>query len=439
MDNTQIKLLIVDDEENIIKSLKRLFRQDEYKVYTANSGENAAEMFSKVKFDLVISDMRMPGMNGAELLEKVKDKDPSCVRILLTGYADMNLTIDAINKGAIYRYISKPWDDTDLRMTVKTALEQKFLQQETTRLEKLTLKQNEELKQLNESLEEKVQHRTKKLKETMKDLENTNNTLKKSNMAIIKAFSNLVEMRGEVLQGHSRRVAEQSQKIAKIMDLSDKEIQDIFLAGLLHDIGKVGLSDNIICKPDAMLNKAESDKARLHPFWGEAMLMSIEALQSVAQLVRFHHERFDGTGFPDQLSGEDIPLGSRIISVANEYDALQIGTIHSRKYSKEEAFKYIANGSGKFYDPAVVSAFLAQFKKDKQKSKAKFQGKLMLNTIELRPGMVISLDIVTKEGLLLIPKNTTLNERLINKIHNYERSMNELLKVQVKYTTSKHV
>src|ERR1017187_6253965 len=157
--SAQPVLLFVDDEENILNSLRRLFRPLNYKIFTAISGAEALALLEHEPVDLIISDMRMPLMDGAQLLEQVRAKWPDILRILLTGYADISSTIAAINKGEIYRYIAKPWEDNDIILVVRHALERKSLEQEKRRLEQLTIRQNEELKALNASLEIKVQER----------------------------------------------------------------------------------------------------------------------------------------------------------------------------------------------------------------------------------------------------------------------------------------
>jgi len=431
-------VLLVDDESNILKSLTRLFKKDGYKIFTAESGEQALALVKSVEFDLVISDMRMPGMSGVDLLENVKTLSPNTIRILLTGYADMSSVVDAVNKSGIYRYVAKPWDDEDFRLTVKGALKQKFLESERIRLEILTKKQNDELVTLNENLEEKVKRRTQKISDMMEELEVVNSSLRKSYMSIIKAFSSLIDSRSSLLEGHSRRVADLARSIAVKMDFSDKEVQDIFLAGLLHDIGKVGLSDNIISKPDSMLVKAEQDKARMHPFWGEALLMGIEPLQNVSRFIRYHHERYDGTGFPDQLSGDDIPIESRILAIANDFDALKIGTLFSRKYTKEEALKFILSHREDYYDPEVVKAFVAIHKQKEDANTQGFDSKLEMYTSELKPGMVVARDIHTKDGRLLLPRGHLLDKSSIDKLRNIERTLNDIFKVKIKFRTVRY-
>ena len=160
-------LLFVDDEPNILSALRRLFRPHGYKIHTAEGGAEGLELLEREPVDLVISDMRMPNMDGAQFLEQVRQKWPDTVRILLTGYADVSSTIAAINKGEIYRYIAKPWNDNDIVLLVKQALELKDLEREKRRLEALAQRQNEELKELNANLEAKVLERTEEVRQTM--------------------------------------------------------------------------------------------------------------------------------------------------------------------------------------------------------------------------------------------------------------------------------
>ena len=236
--DTPATLLFVDDEGNILSSLKRLFRPLGYRIFTAEGGAQGLEIMAREAVDLVISDMRMPEMNGAQFLEKVRAGWPDTIRILLTGYAEIGATIDAINKGQIYRYISKPWEDNDITLAVKQALALKLLEREKLRLEALTLSQNEALKDLNATLEDRVKARTEEVRQTMGFLEVANDKLKKSFITSIRVFANLIEMREGKMAGHSRRVADQARVLAQRMGMKEAEVQDVFLAALLHDVGK---------------------------------------------------------------------------------------------------------------------------------------------------------------------------------------------------------
>jgi len=201
-ESTPATLLFVDDEPSILSSLKRLFRPHGYPIFTAESGAAGLEILRKEAIDLVISDMRMPEMDGAHFLEQVRLAWPETLRILLTGYADMESTIAAINRGQIYRYINKPWDDNEIVLIVREALERRRLEQENGRLNAMVEAQNTELRALNASLEEKVAERTEELNKAIKYVKSAHARLKTGFVNTVQAFSSLTEMRGKNLSGH---------------------------------------------------------------------------------------------------------------------------------------------------------------------------------------------------------------------------------------------
>ncbi|TAK91375.1 MAG: response regulator [Burkholderiaceae bacterium] len=412
-------MLLVDDEANILTSLKRLLRPTGYKVLTADSGPAGLEILTKEKVDLIISDMRMPNMSGAEFLQHVRTRDPNIVRILLTGFSDLVSTVEAINKGEIFRYISKPWDDREILMIVKQGLDTKRLVEEKRCLEQKVQEQNAQLREWNTKLENKVHARTKELHQTMQFLEQAHGELKKGFITSIKVFSNLIDMREGAMAGHSRRVADLARSLATRMKMAENEIQDVFLAALLHDIGKLGLPDSVIRKPYASLTQEEREEVHKHPVKGQTVLMALEQLTQAALLIRHHHERFDGQGYPDALPGLSIPLGARILAVANDYDALISGAMQMRKLSREEALQDIRQNSGKRYDPTVVLA-LTQLMGGGTPERP--SGKEMETTTDkLAPGMVLSRDLLTRDGILLLARDYLLDERIIGQILHYEK------------------
>ena len=430
---TPPSVLFVDDEVNILAALKRLFRPQGYRIHIAESGASALALLEQTPVDLVVSDMRMPEMNGAQLLEQVRNRWPETVRILLTGYAEMSATVDAINKGGIYRYIAKPWEENDLLMTVRHALDQKLLEREKQRLEALTFKQNEELQQLNASLENKVAERTAELQKTMGLLEKTHDRLKKSFIASIQVFSNLMELREGAAAGHSRRVADMARKLALKLGLSEIEAQEIMVAGLLHDIGKLALPDRLLQKPFSLMNMEERTEVCKHPTKGQAALMGLEQLKGAAALIRGHHERFDGLGYPDGLSAAAIPLGARILAVANDYDAVQCGTLLNQKFSPDAARKMIAEGRGKQYDPKVVEAFMDLFGRIGELAPLqKPATELVLSATQLMPGMVLAHDLFSRDGMLLLSKEYILDEALIEQICNFEQTEGVRLEIHIR-------
>ena len=411
-------LLLVDDEASILSSLRRLLRPAGYKVHLAESGKAGLDVLEREHIDLVISDMRMPEMDGAKFLEHVRNRWPEVTRVLLTGYADVGSTIDAINRGEIYRYIAKPWDDNDLTLIIRDALDRQRLQAENTRLQTLTQQQNDELKELNTDLERKVQERTAALEQTNDSLKQANERLKQNFLVSIKTFSGLMELRGGGGAGHSRRVADLARKLAARLDIDTKSQQDIFLAGLLHDIGKIGFSDTLLAKPVSKMNGDEMGYYRKHAIAGESALMPLDELKEAARIVRSHHERFDGQGFPDGLRGLAIPLGARILSVVNDFDGLQAGTLAENRLSADEAKAMLVQSRNRRYDPQVVDALVEMLGGVAQEPPPR---DVAVPALNLQVGMVLARDLVGRDGTLLLAAEYVLDASLVRQIQDYAR------------------
>jgi response regulator RpfG family c-di-GMP phosphodiesterase len=402
-------ILCVDDEPNILSALRRVFRANGYQVITAESGKEGLEVLSTQPIDLIISDMRMPEMDGAAFLEQVRAKWPECIRILLTGYSEIQSIVSAVNRGEIHRYIAKPWDETDILLIIRQALERKALEDEKKRLELLIHNQNEDLKKLNASLEEKIQERTVELKRA-------NVKLKDSLITSIKVFSSLIELRGGKLAGHSRRVADMARKIAIKMNLEAQVVQDILVAGLLVDIGKIGFSDELLNLSMSQMDDQQLSQFQQHPLRAEQALMPLENLQASARILRSQHERMNGTGFPDGLTGTQIPVGASILAVASDYDSLQNGTILPTKVAPEEARDMIYRGAGTLYDRQVVAAFEELFLQQEQEEQ------IEVETKNLQVGMVLQADLISREGSLLLPAEFILTDSVIEKLKRYSES-----------------
>jgi len=425
-------LLFVDDEPGILSSLRRLFRPHGYRILVAESGALGLAELEKTPVDLVISDMRMPEMDGATFLKAVRQRWPDTVRILLTGYADVTSTVAAINDGEIYRYVSKPWDDTEIVNTVREALERYRLKQENLRLTALTQSQNEELKGLNASLEQKVAERTAELRQALSFVEQSHGELKKSFLTSVQVFAGLIELRsgpaGSRLAGHGRRVADMARNLAQRLGMDDVEVQNIMLAGLLHDVGKMGLPDDLLGKAFNTLSQDQRALVMKHPVIGQNILIAIDKFKDAAILVRHHHESFDGNGYPDRLAGISIPQGSRILAVVNDYDSLQIGTLVQRPLRPEEALAFIADNRGKRYDPATVDAFLKLISETRKSGPTE----LPLRTMHLKPGMVVSRDLPHRDGYLLLAKGSVLTGDIIGQLVKLEQSEQQTLTLYIR-------
>lgn len=414
-------VLCVDDEPNILSALRRSLRPEGVRVLTADSGAEALQVLQADKVDVIISDMRMPGMDGAQLLAQVNEHWPRCVRLLLTGHADTDAAVAAINHGRIFRYLSKPWDDAELRFTVRQGLHVQTLEHERARLEALTERQNAELREANDRLEQRVRERTA-------DLDRANEALKRSYLTGIKVFSGLIEMRGGRLAGHGRRVAELARKLAQAMARPEDEVQQVFVAALLHDIGLIGLPDVLLAKPVALYDAQESAQFLRHAELGEQALMPLEDMQPVAALIRAHHERFDGQGFPDGRSGAAIPLGARVLAVVDAFDELQHGHLVDAKMSVQDARTVIRHGRGHQFDPEVVDVFLHITEPER----ARHRPEVALGSAQLEPDMVLARDLISPTGALMLSAGHVLSAALIQRIRDFDAKLGGKLVIHVK-------
>ncbi|RIX49664.1 MAG: response regulator [Rhodocyclales bacterium GT-UBC] len=425
-------LLFVDDEPSILSALRRLFRPHGYRILVAEGGAAGLALLEQEAVDLIISDMRMPEMDGATFLKQACQRWPNTVRILLTGYADVSSTVAAINEGEIYRYIAKPWDDEEIVKIVADALERQRLESENRRLTALTQAQNEELKTLNSSLEQKVAERTAELRQALSFVEQAHGELKKSFLTSVQVFAGVIELRsgpgGSRLAGHGRRVADMARNLAQRLGLSEAETQNIMLSGLLHDIGKLGLPDELLAKPFNTLTQDQRALVIKHPQIGQNILLGIEKFKEAAIIVRHHHECFDGNGFPDRLAGMAIPMGSRILAIANDYDALQIGTLVQRPLRQEEAIAFLIDNRGKRYDPTAVDAFVKMIAETQKSAPVE----LPLRTMHLKPGMVLSRDLPHRDGYLLLAKGSSLTADIIGQLVKLEQSEKQNLTVYIR-------
>lgn len=401
------KVLFLDDETSIVSSLYRLFRREGYELYRAHSGAEALEMLDSNPVDLVISDMRMPEMNGADFFSRLVESHPDTVRILLTGYSDMDATIHAINEGKIHRYCTKPWNDEDLKLVVSQALETKHLQAEKRRLSALAEEQHREIQALVNTLEDKVKARTA-------ELERKTIELREGFTASIKVFTNLTELREHGNPGHNRRVAKLARRLAEGMGLGEQECEAVYFGSLLHDIGKIGLPDRLIKEPEYKMGKQDRALFQKHSEIGYASLIAFEPLHEAAEIIHAHHERYDGKGYPLMMAGDEIPLGARILAVADEFDSLLIGGELRNPMTSAEAQDFIAHQSGKRFDPEVISALYELMIVRPTGDLDGAVTKLKLH--DLREGMVLAEDLINDDGVMLLPEKFQLTTLLIERL-----------------------
>jgi len=404
-------VLTVDDEPSVLSALRRVFRAQGITTLQATSAAEGLAMLKAYRVDLVISDMRMPEMDGARFLELVKAHDESIVRILLTGYADMSSTIAAINRGAIHRYIAKPWDDQDLVLVVREALVRRDLEKQNADLTALTKRQNEQLRDANQTLETRVAARTAELQQINGMLDAAYEDLDNTFVLAVNVFSSLMEMRGGH-PGHARRVADLSRETAKRLGLSDRDVRDVYLAALVHDVGTIGFPDTMMEKPVSTYTAEEHQRYRRHTIEGETALMALTQLQGVAKIVRQHHERVDGKGFPDGLTGANILMGARIVAAASDLDEMAHGALGELNLSAERAQSMLTGGIDTHYDRSVVETML----KAAADMADAARDDVHIDVRDLRPGMVLARAVLSSKGAILLAAGYVFDERVVKQV-----------------------
>ena len=426
------KVLLVDDEESILNSLRRLLRSQPYDVLLATSGAQALEILTQQPVDLVMSDARMPNMDGATLLAHVHELYPATTRIMLTGYADPAAIIKAINEGRINRYISKPWNDDEMLVTLRQALEHQHSERERQRLEQLAQVQNDQLKLLNSTLEKHVAARTAELQQTADMLDLAYEELKHSYVTGTEVFSLLANLRLPPAKQTNRQIIELVRAYCKMHGIDEASSRDLTMAAALYNIGKLSWTDNMMVTPADLLRHTERDRYRGYPKQSESLLMTLDPMKDAARLILHHQERWDGSGFPDRLKGEAIPLGSRLLKLAVDFVELQRGLILERQMNSDEALLYLRQYAGKLYDPELVEDFIqvcAAFLSDVVLADPDVK---VLGTRELAAGMVLARNLNADNGMLLLNAGKVLSELLVDKLISFEAMEGAKYKVFVK-------
>ena len=413
-------VLLVDDEESILNSLRRLLRGQPYNVLLATSGAQALEILAQQPIDLVMSDARMPNMDGATLLAYVHLHYPHTIRIMLTGYADPSAIIKAINEGQIHRYISKPWHDEELLLTLRQSLAYQHSERERVRLVQETRDQNEQLKQLNATLEKHVASRTAELQQTADMLDLAYEELKHSYVTGTEVFSLLANLRLPPAKQTNRQIIKLVRVYCKRHGLDEGSSRDLTMAAALYNIGKLSWTDSMMTAPADLLHHNDRERYRGYPKQSESLLMTLDPMKDAARLILHHQERWDGNGFPDRLKGEAIPFGSRLLKLAVDFIELQRGLILERQMNSDEALVYIRSYAGRLYDPEMLEDFIqvcAAYLSDVSLADPLVK---VLTTREVAAGMILARNLNADNGMLLLNAGKVLNGALVEKLIAFE-------------------
>lgn len=331
------RVLYVDDEPSLCRAFARLFREDErFDVRTVSSPEEAITLMGRETFDVVVSDLRMPGMSGIELLATARRRLPRARRLLVSGYADFESALDAINEVGVDRLLTKPWTNDELRGAVNAAVNVGQLERENERVTEELRRRTEELEGVNRHLDALVEERTSNL---------------------LDGLVSALDLRDSETQWHSRRVGRYARRLARELGIEGRELDDIERGATLHDIGKIGVRDAVLLKPGP-LDEKEWAEMRRHPALGYEILSNIGFLER-ARLIPLHHqERFDGTGYPQGLKGQEICVGARVFAVVDTYDAITSDRPYRKCRTYEVARHEIEKFAGTQFDPEVVAHWL---------------------------------------------------------------------------------
>ncbi|MFL1525315.1 HD domain-containing phosphohydrolase [Pseudomonas sp. O230] len=414
------KVLLVDDEESILNSLRRLLRGQPYEVLLATSAAQALDIMAQQPIDLVMSDARMPNMDGATLLALIHQRYPETVRIMLTGYADPSAIIKAINDGQIHRYISKPWHDEEMLLVLRQSLAFQHSERERLRLLQETREQNEKLKRLNATLDKRVASRTAELQQTADMLDLAYEELKHSYVTATEMFSLLANLRMPPAKQTNRQIIELVRVHCKLHGLDEGTSRDLTMAAALYNIGKLSWTDSMMTAPVDLLHHNDRERYRNYPKQSESLLMTLDPMKDAARLILHHQEHWDGSGFPDRLKGEAIPVGSRLLKLAVDFIELQRGLILERQMNSDEALVYIRSYAGKLYDPGMVEDFIqvcAAYLSDVSLADPTVK---VMTTRELAAGMILARNLNADNGMLLLNAGKVLNGPLVEKLIAFE-------------------
>ncbi|MHC4223777.1 MAG: HD domain-containing phosphohydrolase [Planctomycetota bacterium] len=366
-------ILVVDDEPMIREILKETLVQEGHRVSEAENGEVACQRIDQESYDLVLTDVKMPVMDGFTLMKNLGALTDELPVIVITSFSDIDVAVDAIRLGA-YDYIVKPFNISQVAISVRRALERRRLL-----LENLQYKKSLEQKVVQKTID--LIRKNKKLQQQAKVLEDVLHDLRESYEATLDAMVSAIESRDCETKHHCRRVQSHAVLLGRRLGLTPEQLVDISYGALLHDVGKIGVPDSILLKP-GKLSDEDWTIMRQHTLIGHKMISRIKFLKGAADVVLYHHERWDGTGYPYGISGEDIPLPARIFSVIDAYDAITSERVYKRAVPIEGAKKEIERCSGTQFDPKVVEVFLRVTKEELEQTRTDAERDSMATSLE---------------------------------------------------------
>ncbi len=347
--STQRNILIIDDEESIRNVLHTHLHKEGYNVIPSKGGASVFDDLKNNPFDIVISDIKMPDVDGFKVLDFVKTHYDTVPVVMLTGLSEVGVAVEVMKRGA-FDYAVKPVQKKDLLVIIKKALEHRDLLERNKTLER-------ENREYQLSLEKRVLERTMELDSKTAEVKKAYSILKSMNLQFVNVLAETIEAKDRHTRGHCNRMRFLCVELGRLAGLSEKDIEILEYASILHDLGKIGVSDFILNK-NGPLDKDELYRIKEHPEIGEKILQSIPMMDTVARIIGAHHENFDGTGYPKGLKGSDIPLPARIIAVADIYDAMTSDRPYRKGLPLNVVLDEMSRVSGTQLDPDMAGLFI---------------------------------------------------------------------------------
>jgi len=411
-------VLCVDDEPQVLKALKRVFVGSNYRFFPASCARDGLFLLESESIDVVISDMRMPEIDGADFLSSVAERFPDCGRMLLTGYSDLDSTIKAVNAGQIDHYIQKPWNNEELLLCVQQTAARKDLEKSNSRLVNQVERQNQELTRLNGQLEIKVQQRTAQIKQALSKLSAAHNQVKDNLDATTRALYNVISLAPDVGREQAIEIGELCEAFGKYFKLDENHQRELRLAGMLHELGLLGVDGELLSVPFYSLSFEDAQEYRMQCIQGCTALAPAVGLKRVSSIIYHQYEQVDGQGMPERLVADQIPVGARILAVARDYIRALNGRLRKGRLSAEGAVAFLSERGGEIYDKRVLKALPTVARKLNQAVMTTNESVVPCES--LKPGDKLSRDLFTPDHILLLPAEFHLTSESIKRVQAFD-------------------
>lgn len=401
------RILIVDDDEIVIHAIESSIREEGYDIVATNSAQEAVRLLESGPFAAILSDQRMPEMDGLDLLAQAQRRQPHCSRILVTGAPTLKTVIEAVNRGEIFRFVAKPWALEELLATVRNAVQRYELLELNDQLQRDTQQLNEQLGQANAALEEKVSQ----LSRQQTELEKAKHALEANLGKSLELCYRILDAYHPLLGRETKDSVQLCHRLTAEEHLPKATRETLAVSAWIQNVGLIGVPREVILKSRQNPHTLTSSESRMihdHPVYGEFLAGFAGALQEVAATVRAHHERWDGTGYPDGLAGEAIPLPARYLAVVAYF--IESGL------PREMALDEILQLSGTAFDPEAVRVFLRVVRSHGLPRKVR-----EITFSELQNGMVMARGLHTPGGMLLVAEGQLLDEHFVHRLQQHNR------------------